>query len=324
MSTTFRKPQTEDWNGRDSAGQRAYLHENVQLISGPGEAIPPAARRHPALLGYACDIGVSRNSGRPGASAGPLALRKALGKLPWLQSAPDALADAGDIIAEADALEEAQELFARRVSALLGAGYLPVGIGGGHDIAFAHYLGVRATLPPGYALGIVNFDAHLDLRLPEPLGHSGSPFTQVAKWCRTYGEAFRYACLGVRADANTRELWDRAQELEVLTVDRSGLRPETSELSQAKLRSFLDSVDGVYLTIDLDGFSSAYAPGVSAASPMGYSPAEILPFLDSVLNSGKLLSLDVAELCPSLDRDGQTAALAASLIHRVLHAPGLF
>ena len=94
--------------------------------------------------------------------------------------------------------------------------------------------------------------------------------------------------------------------------------------SQLQLKSFLEASDGIYLTIDLDGFSSAYAPGVSAASPMGYSPAEMMPLLDTILTSGKLLSLDLAELNAAQDRDGQTAALAASLVHRVLHTPGLF
>ena len=324
MSAALRKPNAEDWTGRDSTGQQAYLHENVRLLTVGGPAKPSAAIRPPALLGYACDIGVSRNSGRPGASAGPAALRKALGKLPWLKGAPDQLWDAGDIVAEGEALEDAQALFAGRIGELREAGYLPIGIGGGHDIAFAHYLGLRAGLPPGHTLGIVNFDAHLDLRLPEPRGHSGSPFTQAAVWCHTYGEAFRYACLGVRPDANPQELWDRAGELGALTVDRSGFRPDAVAKSLQQLRSFLESVESVYLTIDLDGFSSAYAPGVSAASPMGYSPGEMLPLLDLVLESGKVISMDVAELNPAQDRDGQTAILAASLVHRALHMPRLF
>ena len=91
-----------------------------------------------------------------------------------------------------------------------------------------------------------------------------------------------------------------------------------------QLNEFITPLDGIYLTIDLDGFSSSYAPGVSAASPMGYTPDALIPCLDLILKSGKLKSMDIAELNPPLDRDGQTSALAASLIHRVLHHPGLF
>jgi formiminoglutamase len=91
-----------------------------------------------------------------------------------------------------------------------------------------------------------------------------------------------------------------------------------------RIHQFIEPLDALYLTIDLDGFSSAYAPGVSAASPMGFSVEALLPCLDMLLGSGKVLSMDIAELNPSHDRDSQTAVLAASLAHRVLHFPGLF
>ena len=82
---------------------------------------------------------------------------------------------------------------------------------------------------------------------------------------------------------------------------------------------FIEDVDYLYTTIDLDGFSSAYAPGVSASSPMGFSPDIVLKSLKIILESGKLLGLDVVELNPNFDVDDQTAKLAASLVHYVIH-----
>ena len=86
-----------------------------------------------------------------------------------------------------------------------------------------------------------------------------------------------------------------------------------------QLNNFMESVDKLYITIDLDGFSSAYAPGVSAASPMGFSPAIVIACLEKILSSKKVMSLDFAEMNPKYDRDNQTAKLAASLIHHVIH-----
>jgi formiminoglutamase len=83
---------------------------------------------------------------------------------------------------------------------------------------------------------------------------------------------------------------------------------------------FMEDVDYIYTTIDLDGFSSAYAPGVSAASPMGFSPAIVLESLKLILESKKLVGIDVVELNPDFDRDNQTAKLAASLIHYTLQS----
>jgi formiminoglutamase len=81
----------------------------------------------------------------------------------------------------------------------------------------------------------------------------------------------------------------------------------------------MEDIDYLYTTIDLDGFSSAYAPGVSAASPVGFSPDIVLESLKVIIDSKKLISLDIAEMNPKYDGDQQTAKLAASLVHFVLH-----
>jgi len=197
-------------------------------------------------------------------------------------------------------------------------------IGGGHDIAYGHYLGLRQAVGPELRLGILNFDAHFDLRQPVPLAHSGSPFLQIAEHCSRSQSEFLYGCIGVRQDANPQELWDQAASLDVLVIQKESLLPGQLQAALESVQAFVDSLDALYLTIDMDGFSSAYAPGVSAASPMEYSPESILPLLDLILSSGKLISMDIAELNPEYDRDGQTAMLAASLLHKILHHPGLF
>jgi formiminoglutamase len=109
-----------------------------------------------------------------------------------------------------------------------------------------------------------------------------------------------------------------------MVVEREAMEAWKIDRVLERITRFMEPLDAVYLTIDLDGFSSAYAPGVSAASPMGFSPGALLPCVDSILGSGKLLSMDIAELNPAQDRDSQTAVLAANLVHRVLHFPGLF
>lgn len=323
MTTPYRRPDPVHWQGRVSPNQE-YVHENIRLMDLLSGSLPDRNPKAPVLLGYACDEGVSRNRGRPGAAAGPDAIRSALGRMPLLRSAPRPLWDAGNVVCADGNLEATREFFSAQVGRLVRQGCFPLALGGGHDIAYAHFLGLQQALGPGLRLGVLNFDAHLDLREPEPRGHSGSPFLQVARFCKEQNLPFSYACIGVRADANPQELWDRAAELGVKVVERNDLRAGRLDVALKALEEFLESVDALYLTIDLDGFSSAFAPGVSAASPMGYSPEAFLPCLDLVLESGKLRSMDVAELNPAHDRDGQTAILAASLIHRVLHQAGLF
>lgn len=269
--------------------------------------------KSPFILGYASDLGVSRNSGRIGAAQGPEAFRSALAKLPWHLESQQVI-DLGDLTHQGNDLSGLQAGFSKIVTEYAKAGNFSMAIGGGHDIAYAHYTGLRNAISPEQKLGIINFDAHLDLRLPGDAAHSGSPFYQISLDCKTKQQPFHYACIGVRDDANIPELLTRAHDLDVLMVYRDAM-----EDSLPRFDEFLANQDYLYLTIDLDGFASAFAPGVSAASPLGFSPMEIYPYLDRVLASGKLLGADLAELNPTYDRDNQTAALAAGLAHRILH-----
>jgi formiminoglutamase len=53
---------------------------------------------------------------------------------------------------------------------------------------------------------------------------------------------------------------------------------------------------------------------------MGFTPDVVLASLKTIIASGKLTALDIAELNPTYDIDDQTARLAASLVHTVIHS----
>ncbi len=61
-----------------------------------------------ALMGFACDEGVKRNAGRPGAAGGPDALRKALANMASHQG-HERLVDLGNWVAPTPDLEGAQQ-----------------------------------------------------------------------------------------------------------------------------------------------------------------------------------------------------------------------
>ncbi len=310
------------WIGRVDAidgDQGRRWHQLVQ---------PAAAADRPgiALLGFASDAGVWRNHGRPGASEGPVALRRMLANLAWHGGRHDRLYDAGTIACEGDALEHAQQDYAARLAGLLGAGHLPIGLGGGHEIAWAAYQGLAQALdgdPRLDRLGIVNLDAHLDLRRPEIPGRgtSGTPFLQIAEACAAAGRPFRYLCIGVSEAANTPALLQRAATLGtdvILDVDVDGADVEP------RLRRFIAESSAVYLTCCLDVLPPSVAPGVSAPAGLGVPLQRAVALLREALRccgprdrGSKLLIADVAELNPRHDPDGRTARAAARLVYEL-------
>ena len=271
------------------------------------------------LIGFCCDIGVSRNHGRVGAAAGPTAIRAALANIAWHGVEP--LFDSGDVHGVNDDLEVAQASLAQTITGILHDRQRPIVMGGGHEVAWASWQGLAsfaATQRPAARIGIVNFDAHFDLR-QAARGNSGTPFRQIAEDCAQRGWPFRYACLGVAQTANTQALFERARQLNVWWEHDTHMRPEhLGERAQA-LRTFADSVEMLFVTIDLDVLPAYVAPGVSALASYGVELAVIESLLDTLLDTRKVALLEIAELNPRFDIDHRTARVAARLITRCCH-----
>ncbi|AOS96092.1 Formimidoylglutamase [Microbulbifer aggregans] len=298
------------WSGRTDredgkAGER--WHQRItplQLDSAPGLAI----------LGFASDEGVRRNKGRIGAAKGPRILRMAMANLPATFDTP--LYDAGNVRVEKEDLESAQSLLGARVTELLSDGHFPLVLGGGHEIAFGSYQGVARWMREQQrekTLGIINFDAHLDLRLPKPKGSSGTPFYQIAEQCEINGKPFNYLCVGASDAANTPALYNRADELGAKVIRDREITPWALEKARERIADFIGGVDFVYLTICLDVLPAAVMPAVSAPAARGV-PLELLePLLDTVLQSGKVCLADLAEFNPYFDIEDHGARTAARI-----------
>ncbi len=322
MKDRYSKPDPSLWKGRTS-GKEEYLHEKIRFPKEAEDVPEEEVGISFVLMGYACDEGVRRNAGRTGAVKGPQMIRQALAPMAnhlWEQ---DTLTDLGDISCPDGDLESTQKELSRYVEKMVHQGSIPLLMGGGHDISYAHYSGLRAALAPTRSLGIINFDAHFDLRTNENGNHSGSPFYQIAKDCQSQGRDFHYLCLGIRKEANPKELYDRARDLGVHYLELPHFSMQHFPEVKKRLEEFLSHADRIYVTIDMDGFSSAYSPGVSASFPDGFTPELVRDCLDVILDSGKLMGLDVAETNPEYDRDQQTAKLAAGLLHYVMRGMSL-
>lgn len=275
------------------------------------------------LLGFACDAGVARNKGRPGARKGPPAIRRALANLAWHDSGDQFVYDAGDVVCGDDsagqAMEVAQSRLGERAAELLNAGHRLICLGGGHEIAFASWQGIATHLAETETtprIGIINLDAHFDLRDPDDVRSSGTPFSQIAGDCTVRGWDFSYACLGISRSSNTAALYRRARELNVLVQEDRDIERDSDAVAES-LREFIANCDHLYLTIDLDGLPSAEAPGVSAPAARGVPLARFEPLIDLVRDSGKLRLADIAELNPGHDIDNRTARVAARLVHQL-------
>jgi formiminoglutamase len=269
------------------------------------------------LIGFPQDEGVRRNHGRPGAAAAPDEIRRWLYRLtPWDAETEADLTqmpplDLGNIRI-AGSLEESQRSLAQVVAAILERGAVPLVLGGGHETAYGHFLGYVAA---NRRVGIINIDAHLDVRpLLHGQGHSGSPFRQALE----HPNRPLYVCLGAEPQATSRQHLRYAQEHGAVVRWRTQLHPSLAHHLAGAQDHLATAGCAVYVTIDADVVHMSDVPGVSAPNPAGLPGEEVLAATRLAGRSPQVASLDLVEINPAFDRDGQSARWGALLVWNFL------
>lgn len=310
------------WQGRTDvpADSCFYQHMNLLNLLTQKPEKTPVGQSAFAIVGFKCDEGVQRDLGRGGASEGPTAIRQRLVNLP-LQNPQIRLYDAGNILCTDHDLEASQHALAEITAMLLENNIHPIVIGGGHEVAFGHYQGIAKIYPAQKRLGIINFDAHFDLHHLHPRHRPSATtaFYQIANAHKEEKRHFDYNCIGIQHAGNFRQAFEHAKQLNVKLI----LADDLHQGQQDKCVDFIDRVldenDLIYMSLSLDVFSPAFAPGVSSIQPLGLNPWHLIPLIRQIASSGKVLSYDIVEHVPRYDIDHRTAKLAATLIYEIIH-----
>ncbi|MGQ0660736.1 agmatinase [Sphingosinicella sp.] len=250
------------------------------------------------LIGLPTD---SHSSFLRGAAEGPAAIRAALGSDHsnmtaecGLELRKDILVeDIGDLPLQEDADDPAR--IGEAVTAAARDGAMPISLGGDHMVTGPIVAALAVVHGP---LNILHVDAHPDLYADfdgDPLSHA-SPFARIME----AGHARRLVQFGIRTmNAHCRA---QAERFGVEVIEMRDFAPERVPIPEAPL----------YISIDLDGFDPAFAPGVAHHEPGGLSSREVLQVLHRV--RGPIVGADIVELHPGRDVNGVTATLAAKLV----------
>ena len=318
----YKAANSDIWQGRhDSAEGSSAMrwHERMEFIDLRSEEtdIPGPVKKGIALLGFCCDEGVRLNHGRTGAAQGPDSIRSACANLPDHLAQGSLLIDAGNLFPGTDKVEVIQAQLGYYQAQLLDMGLTPLVLGGGHELAFGSFLGLAGHNSGASKIGIINLDAHFDLRIPSPQANSGTSFYQMYSWCQERSVPFEYLCVGIQEFSNTRALFQRAEHLGAEYISADELRKGEALDAGRRIDRFVENADVVYLSICLDVFNASQAPGVSAPNPAGIDVRDALPIVRRIARSGKLACADIAELNPAYDIDRRTARLASCLLFEI-------
>ena len=286
------------------------------------------------LIGAPTDIGASVR----GAGMGPDALRVA--DLPgMLARLGFAVRDSGNLAGPATpwaapqaGLRHVDEVVAwnravyQAVDSALGAGHLPVLLGGDHCLAIGSISAIAWHVRQrGQKLRVIWLDAHTDVNTDTTspsgnihgmpvaclLGHGPAALTGWSgEQAAVAPDAIRF--LGIRSVDVEEKKAIRAHGLQVFDmrhIDEHGMRTTMTEALQD-----VDDNTHLHVSFDLDCLDPDYAPGVGTGVRGGPTWREMQLCMEMIADTGRLGSLDVVELNPALDVRNRTAEVAVELI----------
>ncbi|WP_329892329.1 arginase family protein [Stenotrophomonas sp. SMYL11] len=266
-----------------------------------GWSFPPAsdAASRLCVLGAPSDAG---NAVRRGAADAPSALRTASHRCTTLTGAGWDLGDLPRVPCEHP--ERYMQRLGDAIGRIVDSSHIPLLLGGDHSLSFASIEALQRHAP----LCVVWLDAHTDFS-PWQAGSSHN-HRQVLRRVLTLPGVSRVIQIGYRGITvgDERQLGPRAK---VMTTQQARSQP---------VGALLESIPAdmpIYLSLDIDVIDPQWIPGTSAPVPDGLPPGQVLEIALALVETGRLVGVDLMELNPRLDINGRSTDLACHLLERI-------
>lgn len=303
-------------------------NEGILIHAGVASFFGREQRNVSDLTGIRCAIaGVpwdEGSAGRAGAGYGPRAFRDASSWTDGYDAQRDfdlwgvlPTADVGDVLVVPTNSARTMENVAEHVRLLRQNDVFPVSIGGNHSITIGAARGAASTVG---RMGYLSIDAHLDMAeswLGEPY-FNGCPTYRATELENV--DPRNVVVFGVRGRLNPRSSVEAARELGVRWYGMDAIEEVGFERAVAEaIAHATDGVDGLYVTFDLDAVDPAYAPGVGAPEPGGFTSRQALQ-LARMVGTAEPIAFDLVELAPVYDPSTNSARLACAITVSLLSA----
>lgn len=303
----------------DASGTRSAPYAGVPtFLDAPHRPIDAAAPDfgdlQVALYGIPMDLGVTNRSG---ARFGPRAVRTIERIGPYehiLKCAPTQelrVADVGDVpFRTRYGLESCHQDIEAYVARMVGAGVVPLGVGGDHSVT----LPILKALGRERPVGLVHFDAHCDTGGPfdQTKFHHGGPFREAV--LEGVLDPTRTVQIGIRGASEY--IWEFSRDSGMTVIHAE----EVPHLGIAAVIETARRVVGdgpVYLSFDVDCLDPAFAPGTGTPEVGGLTTREALEMLRGLAGLN-FIGGDVVEVAPQYDTTTNTAHAAAQVLFEIL------
>jgi agmatinase len=225
------------------------------------------------------------------------------------------VADVGDVDAPPTSIEKAYTAITQAMDRILGAGAIPLAVGGDHSISLPILRAIARRHGP---VGLVQFDAHIDT-WDEYFGGKyfhGTPFRRaIEEGLIARGH---FVQVGIRGPMYGEEDFDFHREHDITMIDIDRVKAEGVDRIIETMRRVLGGSKGIFVTFDIDGIDPAFAPGTGTPEVGGLTSHEAQRLIRGLAGL-PIVGCDVVEVAPQFDGPSHiTSLLAANLMFELL------
>lgn len=176
-----------------------------------------------------------------------------------------------------------------RVRGVAAQGSLPFVLGGEHTVSYGAVMGV-ADAYPNERIGVVQFDAHADLRE----SYEGSIWSHACVMKRLVDEGISLFQVGVRALSLDEQAVRDEFPAQITAYDaRDICRPPLHDLSLPA-----HFPEKIYITVDIDGLDATLMPATGTPVPGGLGWWQLLDLLTTIARQRQVVGMDLVEFAP--------------------------
>ncbi|KPJ97682.1 MAG: hypothetical protein AMJ60_10575 [Desulfobacterales bacterium SG8_35] len=186
---------------------------------------------------------------------------------------------------QADTIADDLEAISAEVARVVQNNGLPVILGGEHTVTLG---ALKAFVGCGKKIGIVQFDAHADLRD----SYEDNPLSHACVMRRVHEMGLPFVQIGIRSLSQEEERFRRTHNiysLDASAIYEGGIPADVLPWNFPEL---------IYITFDVDCFDASIMPATGTPEPGGLNWYQVMDLLRKVSAARSVCGFDVVELAP--------------------------
>jgi len=205
---------------------------------------------------------------------------------------------------QAEKVAEDLAAIAAEVSGVLQKNGLPVVLGGEHTVTLG---ALKAYADSGRKIGVVQFDAHADLRD----SYEENPLSHACVMRRVHEMGLPFVQIGIRSLSEDEYLFRRTHSIQSLDAESLFAGGIPAEVLPWNFP------EQIYITFDVDCFDAAIMPATGTPEPGGLTWYQVMNLLQKVTAGRTVCGFDVVELAPIPTLHGPDFT-AAKLVYKLI------